>query len=94
MRIAWYSASCGLVVLADGMGGYKAGEVASGITVSVMATEIRDALQHTVPQTVMKGAAKTSAWCCCATTCKQPHQLAEHDIIGLAGIKMEFYFKS
>ena len=24
----------------------------------------------------------------------QPHQLAEHDIIGLAGIKMEFYFKN
>ena len=41
-----YDASCGLVVLADGMGGYKAGEVASGITVSVMATEIRDALRH------------------------------------------------
>ena len=41
-----YDASCGLVVLADGMGGYNAGEVASGITVSVMSTEIVDVLQH------------------------------------------------
>ncbi|MBI5625668.1 MAG: Stp1/IreP family PP2C-type Ser/Thr phosphatase [Nitrosomonadales bacterium] len=32
--------SCGLVVLADGMGGYNAGEVASGIAVSVVATEL------------------------------------------------------
>ena len=31
---------CGLVVLADGMGGYNAGEVASGIAVSVVATEV------------------------------------------------------
>ncbi|MDO8413515.1 MAG: protein phosphatase, partial [Gallionellaceae bacterium] len=41
-----HDASCGLVVLADGMGGYNAGEVASGITVSVMAGEIRNALQN------------------------------------------------
>ena len=41
-----YDASCGLVVLADGMGGYNAGEVASGITVSVISTEIADALRH------------------------------------------------
>src|SRR5450755_3088465 len=30
--------ACGLVVLADGMGGYNAGEVASGIAVSVVVT--------------------------------------------------------
>lgn len=36
--------ACGLVVLADGMGGYNAGEVASGIAVSVVATEIRQRL--------------------------------------------------
>ena len=41
-----YDASCGLVVLADGMGGYNAGEVASGITVSVMTSEIKNALQN------------------------------------------------
>ena len=41
-----FDASCGLVVLADGMGGYNAGEVASGITVSVMADEIKNALQN------------------------------------------------
>ena len=36
--------ACGLVVLADGMGGYNAGEVASGIAVSVVATEVRQRL--------------------------------------------------
>jgi PPM family protein phosphatase len=42
--------SCGLVVLADGMGGYNAGEVASGITVSVLSTEIKHSLQAQHPE--------------------------------------------
>src|SRR6266481_1202849 len=42
-------AMCGLVVLADGMGGYNAGEVASGIAVSVTTTEISQHLQHASP---------------------------------------------
>ncbi|MDP1996076.1 MAG: Stp1/IreP family PP2C-type Ser/Thr phosphatase [Gallionella sp.] len=42
-------AACGLVVLADGMGGYNAGEVASGIAVSVVATEICQRLQGASP---------------------------------------------
>jgi PPM family protein phosphatase len=37
-------ASIGLVVLADGMGGYNAGEVASGMATSVIATEMHQAL--------------------------------------------------
>ena len=41
--------SCGLVVLADGMGGYNAGEVASGIAVSVISTEIKHRLQNISP---------------------------------------------
>ena len=41
-----YDAACGLVVLADGMGGYNAGEVASGITVSVMISEIKKILEN------------------------------------------------
>jgi protein phosphatase len=36
--------ACGLVVLADGMGGYNAGEVASGIAVSVVASEVKQRL--------------------------------------------------
>jgi protein phosphatase len=40
-----YKASTGLVVLADGMGGYNAGEVASGIAVSVLATEVSHYLE-------------------------------------------------
>ena len=39
----------GLVVLADGMGGYNAGEVASGIAVSVTAMEIAQRLQNARP---------------------------------------------
>lgn len=41
--------ACGLVVLADGMGGYNAGEVASGIAVSVVATEIGHRLRESSP---------------------------------------------
>jgi PPM family protein phosphatase len=41
--------ACGLVVLADGMGGYNAGEVASGIAVSVVATEISYRLRDASP---------------------------------------------
>ena len=40
---------CGLVVLADGMGGYNAGEVASGIAVSVVVTEVSHRLLGTSP---------------------------------------------
>lgn len=40
---------CGLVVLADGMGGYNAGEVASGIAISVVATEISHRLTEAAP---------------------------------------------
>ncbi len=42
-------AACGLVVLADGMGGYNAGEVASGIAVSVTAMEIARRLKNASP---------------------------------------------
>lgn len=45
-----YDASCGLVVLADGMGGYNAGEVASGITISVVTTEIKHGLGSARPE--------------------------------------------
>jgi PPM family protein phosphatase len=41
--------ACGLVVLADGMGGYNAGEVASGIAVSVVVTEVSHALVESSP---------------------------------------------
>lgn len=43
------NANVGLVVLADGMGGYNAGEVASGIAVSVVLTEIVQYLQSGSP---------------------------------------------
>ena len=45
-----FDASSGLVVLADGMGGYNAGEVASGIAVSVLSTEIKHHLQSVAPE--------------------------------------------
>jgi protein phosphatase len=41
--------ACGLVVLADGMGGYNAGEVASGIAVSVVVTEVGHRLLNSSP---------------------------------------------
>lgn len=42
-------AACGLVVLADGMGGYNAGEVASGIAVEVMVAEVGRPLKSRSP---------------------------------------------
>lgn len=42
--------SCGLLVLADGMGGYNAGEVASGIAVSVVSSEIKHFLEDAHPE--------------------------------------------
>lgn len=45
-----YDAPCGLAVLADGMGGHNAGEVASGIAVSVLAVEIKHRLQSVRPE--------------------------------------------
>jgi PPM family protein phosphatase len=40
-------AARGLVVLADGMGGYNAGEVASGMATSVIVSEMRQVLEST-----------------------------------------------
>jgi PPM family protein phosphatase len=47
-----YDADLGLVVLADGMGGYNAGEVASGIAVSVLSSEVRHHLETARPEDV------------------------------------------
>jgi len=43
--IAW-DANLGLLVLADGMGGYNAGEVASGIAVKTIVNLVREALEN------------------------------------------------
>jgi serine/threonine protein phosphatase PrpC len=45
-------AALGLVVLADGMGGYNAGEVASGMATSVIVTEMRQVLESTQPNQI------------------------------------------
>jgi serine/threonine protein phosphatase PrpC len=42
-------AEIGLAVLADGMGGYNAGEVASGIAVAMLTTEMKQALESHDP---------------------------------------------
>ena len=42
-------ASKGLVVLADGMGGYNAGEVASGMATTVITTELQHLLEESPP---------------------------------------------
>ena len=44
--------ACGLVVLTDGMGGYNAGEVASGIAVSVVSSEIKHFLEDARPEDI------------------------------------------
>jgi PPM family protein phosphatase len=44
-----FDAEKGLVVLADGMGGYNAGEVASGIAVEMVCHVVHDAMQSSFP---------------------------------------------
>lgn len=44
--------ACGLVVLADGMGGYNAGEVASGMATTVIVSEMQQALAKAPPYQV------------------------------------------
>lgn len=44
-----YDADLGIVVLADGMGGYNAGEVASGLAVDVVSDSLRSALETEWP---------------------------------------------
>jgi protein phosphatase len=48
-------ADIGLAVLADGMGGYNAGEVASGIAVAMLTTEMKQALSEREPHEIDGG---------------------------------------
>jgi protein phosphatase len=54
-------AANGLVVLADGMGGYNAGEVASGMATTVIVTEMRQLLTGVKPHDVDKGSSEEVA---------------------------------
>lgn len=54
-------ASCGLAVLADGMGGYNAGEVASGIAASVVASEIKHYLEDALPEEIDEASGEENA---------------------------------
>ena len=54
-------AANGLVVLADGMGGYNAGEVASGMATTVIVTEMRQLLAGVRPHDVEQGSSEEVA---------------------------------
>jgi protein phosphatase len=54
-------AELGLTVLADGMGGYNAGEVASGIAVAMLTTEMKQALQEHDPHKSVDGGGEPMA---------------------------------
>jgi protein phosphatase len=56
-----HDVNCGLAVLADGMGGYNAGEVASGITISVISTEIKQRLASLRPEQKGEGGEEIGA---------------------------------
>ena len=51
----------GLVILADGMGGYNAGEVASGMATTVLMTEMQSALSQHAPFEVDQSGAAAEA---------------------------------
>ena len=54
-------ASRGLAVLADGMGGYNAGEVASGIATTVITTELQQLLDQNPPYAIEESTGKAVA---------------------------------
>jgi protein phosphatase len=54
-------AAHGLVVLADGMGGYNAGEVASGMATTVITTELQHLLDETPPYRIEPATGKPYA---------------------------------
>lgn len=45
------NAACGLAILADGMGGYNAGEVASGMAISLLGGELERAISAAKSET-------------------------------------------
>lgn len=57
----FYDADLGIVVLADGMGGYNAGEVASGLAVDAMSDSLHAALEALLPQGLSHKTAPTAA---------------------------------
>ena len=69
----------GLAVLADGMGGYNAGEVASGIAVAMLMTEMKQVLENRSFSMLRSAAVWTKSdgrrWCSSgrktSRTCKQ-----------------------
>ena len=54
----------GLAILADGMGGYNAGEVASGMATTLLATELETAFAATAPYVPDAGSSKPYAHRC------------------------------
>ena len=56
----------GLAVLADGMGGYNAGEVASGMATTLLSTEFEAAFVTTQPYEIEAGSGKPYAYQCIA----------------------------
>ena len=54
----------GIVILADGMGGYNAGEVASGMATTVLASELESAFATTPPHTLDRASGKSYAHAC------------------------------
>ena len=51
----------GLAILADGMGGYNAGEVASGMATTLLATELESAFATTPPHAIDQASGKSYA---------------------------------
>lgn len=54
----------GLAILADGMGGYNAGEVASGMATTLLATELKSAFATTAPHIIDAETSKPFAHRC------------------------------
>ncbi|WP_051711373.1 Stp1/IreP family PP2C-type Ser/Thr phosphatase [Andreprevotia chitinilytica] len=66
-----FDAEAGFVVLADGMGGYNAGEVASGIAVEVISHNLRELLGQHPPHRPLRGRTLPAAYDLLAESVRQ-----------------------
>jgi serine/threonine protein phosphatase PrpC len=73
----------GLVVLADGMGGHRAGEVASGLAVEIISRHVEDKLTHN------KGEASSDDYSYEADLIKQAVELANETVHETAQARVE-----
>ncbi len=69
----------GLAVVADGMGGYNAGEVASGMATTVITSEMQQALARGLTSSIARPARRSPHACCASRSARRtPRSTRRH----------------